>query len=137
MVGWAASEGHLGLGAWVLFLIVFMWTPPHFWALAIVRRSDYERAGVPMLPVVRGERETRRQILIYTLVLVPVTLLLPLLRVTGTVYLAAALILGAGLIDAAWRVWKLDGNRVAWRMYRWSSMYLALLFLAIVIDAVV
>ncbi|HUH97623.1 MAG TPA: heme o synthase [Anaerolineales bacterium] len=136
MVGWAAATGHLSLAAWILFLIIFMWTPPHFWALAIVRAKDYERAGVPMLPVVRGERETRLQILIYTLVLVGTTLLLPLIRATGTIYLVSAIVLGLGLIFAAWRVWRIPGNKVAWTMYRWSSMYLAFIFLALMIDAV-
>lgn len=137
MVGWAAATGHLSLAAWILFLIIFMWTPPHFWALSIVRMKDYERAGIPMLPVVKGERETRAQILIYTLVLVGVTLLLPLIKATGTVYLVSAVVLGLFLIYAAWRVWRIPGNKVAWRMYRWSSMYLAFIFLALVIDAIV
>lgn len=137
MVGWAAATGHLSLAAWVLFLIVFMWTPPHFWALAIVRLRDYERAGVPMLPVVKGEAVARSQILIYTLVLVATTLLLPLLHATGTVYLVSAVILGMLLIVAAWRVWQIPGNKVAWTMYRWSSMYLAFIFLALIIDAVI
>jgi protoheme IX farnesyltransferase len=137
MVGWAAATGHLSLAAWILFLIIFMWTPPHFWALAIVRAKDYERAGVPMMPVVKGERETRLQILIYTFVLVGTTLLLPIIRATGIVYLISAIVLGLMLIFAAWRVWKVPGNKVAWTMYRWSSMYLAFIFLALVIDAVV
>jgi len=137
MVGWAAATGHLNLAAWILFAIVFMWTPPHFWALAIVRMKDYANAGVPMLPVVRGEREARRQILIYTFALVAVTLLLPLFQFTGTIYLVSALVLGGLLITAAWRVWKLPGNKVAWTMYRWSSMYLAFLFLALIVDALV
>lgn len=137
MVGWAAATGHLSLAAWILFLIIFMWTPPHFWALAIVRKNDYERAGVPMLPVVKGERETRWQILIYTFILVGVSLLLPLIKATGTVYLVTAIVLGLLLIYAAWRVWTVPGNKVAWTMYRWTSMYLALIFLALMIDAVV
>ena len=137
MVGWAAATGHLSLAAWILFLIIFMWTPPHFWSLAIVRAKDYERAGVLMLPVVKGERETRLQILIYTFVLVGTTLLLPLIRAAGLVYLISALVLGLCLIYAAWRVWKVPGNKVAWTMYRWSSMYLAFIFLALMIDAVV
>src|SRR5574338_534367 len=87
MVGWAAATGSLNLAALILFAIVFMWTPPHFWALAIVRKSDYEKAGVPMMPVVRGEQETRRQIMIYTVVLVAITLLLPALHLAGTIYL--------------------------------------------------
>ncbi len=137
MVGWAAAAGHLSLAAWVLFLIIFMWTPPHFWALAIVRLRDYERAGVPMLPVVKGERAARSQILIYTIVLVATTMLLPVIHAAGTVYLVSAIVLGALLMLAAWRVWRIPGNKVAWTMYRWSSMYLAFIFLALIIDAVV
>ncbi len=136
MVGWAAATGHLGLAAWILFAIVFMWTPPHFWALALVRMKDYERAGVPMMPVVRGEEETRRQILIYTIELILVTLLLPAFNLAGIVYLVSALVLGGLLLYAAWRVFKVGGNKVAWTMYRWSSMYLAFIFLALMIDAV-
>jgi protoheme IX farnesyltransferase len=114
-----------------------MWTPPHFWALAIVRMKDYERAGVPMMPVVRGEQETRKQILIYTVELIAVTLLLPAFNLAGTVYLASALLLGGALFYAAWKVWKVGGNKAAWTMYRWSSMYLAFIFLAIMIDAAI
>ena len=136
MVGYAAATGHLGWTAWILFAIIFMWTPPHFWALAIVRMKDYERAGVPMLPVVRGELETRKQIFIYTIELIIVTLLLPLLQLAGMVYLISSLILGAALIYAAWAVWKQGGNKVAWRMYKWSSTYLVFIFLAMMIDAV-
>lgn len=135
MVGWAAAAGHLNLGAWVLFLIIFMWTPPHFWALAIVRMKDYEKAGVPMLPVVRGERETRRQILVYTVLLVGTTFLLPVVGAAGLIYAAAAAILGGLLLLAAWRVWRTPGNKVAWMMYRWSSMYLMFIFAALVVDA--
>ncbi|NJC97787.1 MAG: protoheme IX farnesyltransferase [Anaerolineales bacterium] len=136
LVGYAAATGSLDWTAWILFAIIFMWTPPHFWALAIVRMKDYERAGVPMMPVVRGELETRRQILIYTVELVIVTLLLPILNLAGTVYLVSSLVLGAALIYAAWAVWREGGNKVAWRMYKWSSTYLVFIFLAIMIDAV-
>ncbi|MBN2114933.1 MAG: protoheme IX farnesyltransferase [Anaerolineales bacterium] len=136
LVGYAAATGHLDWTALILFAIIFMWTPPHFWALAIVRMRDYERAGVPMLPVVRGEMETRRQIFIYTIELIVVTLLLPILQLAGIVYLVSALVLGAALIYAAWAVWKQGGNKVAWRMYKWSSTYLVFIFLAIMIDAV-
>lgn len=137
MVGWAAATGHLGLAAWILFAIVFMWTPPHFWALAIVRMKDYEKAGVPMMPVVHGEERTRRHILIYTIELIAVTLLLPIFNLAGTVYLVSAIVLGIFLLYAAFRVWKVGGNKVAWTMYRWSSMYLMFIFLALMIDAVV
>ena len=136
LVGYAAATGHLDLTAWILFAIIFMWTPPHFWALAIVRMKDYEKAGVPMMPVVRGELETRKQILVYTIELVIVTLLLPILNLAGTVYLVSSLVLGGALLYAAWAVWKHGGNKLAWRMYKWSSSYLVFIFMAIVIDSV-
>jgi len=136
MVGYAAATGHLDWTAWILFAIIFMWTPPHFWALAIVRMKDYENAGVPMMPVVRGEMETRKQILVYTVELVIVTLLLPILNLAGTFYLISSLVLGGALLYAAWAVWKHGGNKLAWRMYKWSSSYLVFIFLAIMIDAV-
>ncbi len=136
MVGWAAATGNLSLAAWILFAIIFMWTPPHFWALAIVRKNDYARAGVPMLPVVEGEEKTRKQILIYTIELIAVTLLLPMLNLAGTIYLVSAIVLGALLFYAAWRVFREGGNKVAWMMYRWSSMYLAFIFLALMLDSV-
>ncbi|MEI7849928.1 MAG: heme o synthase [Chloroflexota bacterium] len=135
LVGWAAATGRLDVPALILFLIVFMWTPPHFWALAIVRRKDYERAGVPMLPVIRGEAETRKQVWIYTLELVAVTFLLPILKYTGVVYLISAIIFGGILLYFAWRVFKSEGNKSAWTMYRYSSMYLMFLFLALMADA--
>jgi len=135
MVGWAAATGRIDLAAWILFGIVFMWTPPHFWALALVRRRDYERAGVPMLPAVHGERATRDQILIYTIFLVAVSLLLVAFGLAGVLYTVSALALGGLLLLSAYRVWRWGGNRLAWMMYRWSSMYLALLFLAIAADA--
>jgi len=136
LVGYAAATGNLDLTAWILFAIIFMWTPPHFWALAIVRMKDYENAGVPMMPVVRGEIETRRQILVYTVELVIITLLLPILNLAGTVYLVSSLVLGGALLYAAWSVWKYGGNKLAWRMYKWSSSYLVFIFVAIAVDAV-
>jgi heme o synthase len=137
VVGWVAATGSLDIPALFLFAIVFFWTPPHFWALALVRRKDYERAGVPMLPVVRGERATRGQIMIYTLELVGLTLLMPLLNIAGSFFLVSALVLGGALIYAAWQVWRQEGNRVAWRMYRYSSMYLFFLFAALAVDAII
>lgn len=136
LVGWAAVTGALNIPSLFLFAVVFMWTPPHFWALALVRRKDYARAGVPMLPVVRGERETRWQILLYTIELVALTLALPFFGLGGGVYLVGAVVLGAGLLISAWRVWQGSGNKVAWKMYRHSSMYLAFLFLVLMVDAV-
>jgi protoheme IX farnesyltransferase len=137
LVGWAAATGSINIPALFLFAIIFMWTPPHFWALAIVRKKDYSRAGVPMMPVVRGEKETRWQILIYTLELVAVSLLLPVFKFTGAIYLVSALVLGLWLIHTAWQVWRKAGNKIAWKMYRYSSMYLAFIFLALMLDAVV
>ncbi len=137
MVGWAAATGRIDLVSILLFALVFFWTPPHFWALAIVRRQDYARAGVPMLPVVRGEAEARRQIWTYTLELVAVSLLLPLFKLSGTIYMVSAILLGLWLIWGAWRVWKEEGNKVAWQMYRWTSIYLLFLFIAFMVDAMV
>ena len=137
LVGWAAATGRLDIPAMILFLIVFMWTPPHFWALAIVRRKDYERAGVPMLPVIRGESETRKQVLIYTIELVAITFLLPIFKYTGMVYLVSAAVLGGIFLFLAWRVYRIEGNKVAWTLYRYSSMYLMFLFLALMVDALV
>ena len=134
LVGWAAATGSLNVPSLFLFAIVFMWTPPHFWALALVRRKDYARAGVPMLPVIRGEAETQRQIFIYTLELVGLTLVLPLFGLGGAIYLIGAAALGGWLLLAAWKVWKEGGNKLAWKMYRYSSMYLAFLFFVLMID---
>lgn len=137
LVGWAAATGSLNIPSLFLFAIIFFWTPPHFWALALVRRNDYARGGVPMLPVVRGEMETRKQVFVYTLELVGLTLLVPLFNLAGSIYLISALGLGLWLIGVAWRVLKQGGNKIAWTMYRTSSMYLAFLFLAMVIDVLV
>lgn len=137
LVGWAAATGSLNVPALFLFAIIFFWTPPHFWALALVRRSDYARGRVPMLPVVRGEAETRRQIMIYTLQLVGLTLLLPIFNMAGTIYLVSALALGLWLIHTAYRVYRYSGNKPAWKMYRYSSMYLMFLMIAMVVDVLV
>lgn len=134
LIGWAAVTGSLNIPSLFLFAIIFVWTPPHFWALALVRKKDYARAGVPMLPVVRGEKETRWQILIYTIELVILTMLLPLFGLGGSIYLIGAALLGLWLISAAWRLWKNEGNKVAWKMYRYSSMYLAFLFFVLMVD---
>ncbi len=134
LVGWAAATGSLNFPSLLLFAVIFMWTPPHFWALALVRQKDYARAGVPMLPVIRGEKETRWQILIYTVELIVLTLLLPVLGLGGVVYMVGAGVLGAWLLAAAWKVWKQGGNKLAWKMYRYSSMYLAFLFFVLMLD---
>ncbi|MCK4900351.1 MAG: heme o synthase, partial [Anaerolineales bacterium] len=132
---WTAATGQMDVAPWIMFLIIFLWTPPHFWALALVRQKDYARAGVPMLPVVRGEQETRWQIFIYTIELVVLTLILPLFGLGGSVYLIGASLLGVWLLFAAWKVWKQGGNKVAWKMYRYSSMYLLFLFAVLMVDA--
>ncbi len=137
LVGWAAASGSLSIPALFLFAIVFLWTPPHFWALALVRRKDYARAGVPMLPVVRGEKATQLQILIYTLELVGLTLLMPVFNLTGSLFLVSAVVLGGALIFTAWRVYRHGGNKTAWQMYRYSSMYLAFIFFALVLDVLI
>jgi len=134
LVGWAAATGNLNIPSLFLFALVFLWTPPHFWALALVRRKDYARAGVPMLPVVRGEKETRWQIFLYTIELVVLTLFLPVFGLGGSIYMVGAGLLGGWLLLAAWKVWKQGGNKVAWKMYRYSSMYLAFIFLVLMID---
>ncbi len=135
LAGWAAATGSLNLEAVILFVLVFLWTPPHFWALAIVRLKDYARAGVPMMPVVRGEAITRQRIMFYAAFLVVVSLLLPLLGMTGIIYLVGAIVLGGWLLFAAWKVWRGKGNKVAWSLYRISSLYLAFLFVALIADA--
>jgi protoheme IX farnesyltransferase len=137
LVGWSAVTGRVELPALVLFAIIFYWTPPHFWALSLRFKDDYAAAGVPMLPVVRGARETSTQILYYTVLLVAVTLLLYPAGRMGALYLAAAVVLGGAFI---WRALELrrdlDGRR-AIRLFSFSNTYLALLFLAMALDAVV
>lgn len=134
LVGWAAATGSLSLGALVLFAIVFFWTPPHFWALALLIRGDYERANVPMLPVVRGAEETRKQIMIYTVVMIATTLLPLATKTSGAVYLVLALALGGKFLYDAILLMREQTQRAARRLYLYSLLYLALLFLAMVID---
>ncbi len=137
LVGWAATTGGLSFGAWYLFLIVFMWTPPHFWALALVRTKDYAKAGIPMLPVVRGEKVTRLQIFVYTILLVIITIMMFFFGLAGKIYLVFTSLLGLWLIYIAWGVWKKGGNKIAWKMYRYSSMYLAFLFIVMMVDSLI
>jgi heme o synthase len=134
LVGWAAATGDLTIPALFLFLIVFFWTPPHFWALALVIKRDYEAARVPMLPVVRGDDETAKQIVWYSLVLVGVTLLPFAWHTAGVLYLAAALLLGALFLRLAWRLWRETTTARAGALFRYSLLYLALLFVALAID---
>jgi protoheme IX farnesyltransferase len=136
LVGWAAVTGRIELPALVLFAIIFYWTPPHFWALSLRYREDYQAAGVPMLPVVRGPKETSHQILYYTLLLVSVTLLLYPAGRMGIVYLVAAVGLGAAFVWRAVGLWRDVSGRRAIKLFSFSNQYLALLFLAMAIDAV-
>jgi protoheme IX farnesyltransferase len=134
VVGWAAVTGSVGVPALILFAIVTAWTPPHFWALALNYNSDYQRAGVPMLPATAGADETRRQILIYSLGLVAVTLLLPITGSAGPVYLAGALALGGVFLYFAARLWREASGRAASALFRYSIAYLGLLFAAVALD---
>jgi heme o synthase len=138
LVGWAAATGEVSLTAAYLFLIVFFWTPPHFWALALVKQKDYGRVGVPMAPNVWGERETMRQMLLYTLILVPLTLGPVTYGGLGPLYGVSALLLGAWLLRDVVRVMRADSFvQPAWRLYRNSLLYLALLFAAMAVDGLV
>jgi protoheme IX farnesyltransferase len=137
LVGWAAATNTVSLPAIWLFAIVFYWTPPHFWALALLIQKDYEKARVPMLPVVMGERETRRQIFLYSLLLLAVTLVLFAMHVMGYLYLIAALALGGVLVYMATRL-LFDGTKHWARTLFWySNCYLAAIFAAMVIDRVI
>ena len=134
LVGWAASTGRVGLPALCMFLIIFLWTPPHFWALSLVLRKDYERAGVPMLPVVVGERETHRQIILYTLLLLAASCVLVTTQVVGWLYLAAALLFGAIMLALAIMLAREKTLASARRLFWFSNYYLALLFAVMVVD---
>jgi heme o synthase len=134
LVAWAATTGALDPDALYLFAIVFCWTPPHFWALSLLMREEYERAGVPMLPVVRGESETRRQIVVYTALLVAATLLPFAVALFGAIYLGAALALGVAFVWLAIRLRRRADRRSALRLYLYSLAYLALLFAAMAAD---
>ena len=137
VVGWAAVTGEVAVPALILFAIVTVWTPPHFWALSLNYSSDYQRAGVPMLPVVAGPGETKRQILLYSVGLVVVSLLLAVWGDAGLVYLAAAAPLGLGFVYFAFRLFRSASARASTDLFRYSIVYLALLFGAIALDALV
>src|SRR5690348_210711 len=134
LVGWAAGTGHVGVAAWLLFAIVFVWTPPHFWALALLIKDNYANARVPMLPVVRGERETARQIVLYSLLLVAVTLTPWAWGSAGLAYVAAALALGGVFVWLAERLRRDLTPRRAALLFHYSLLYLALLFAALALD---
>jgi protoheme IX farnesyltransferase len=137
LVGWAAVTGSLDWTAFVLFLIIFLWTPPHFWALALRYRNDYARAGVPMMPVVRGEAETLRQIVLYSFLLVASTLVLVPLAPMGAIYLASALALGGIFLWLAIRLWRYSAPRASRALFTYSLAYLALLYASMAVDQLV
>jgi protoheme IX farnesyltransferase len=135
LVGWAAMTGTIDLTAVYLFLIIFYWTPPHFWALALLKQRDYGKAGVPMAPLVWGERETMRQMMWYNVILIALTLLPATFGAFGIIYLISALVLGGILLAGVIRVaMATEWTKPAWQVYKFSLLYLALLFLAMVID---
>jgi protoheme IX farnesyltransferase len=134
VLGWAAVTGQAPIEAWVLFLIIFVWTPPHFWALALYRTDDYARSGLPMLPVTHGAQFTRLHILLYTLLLVATTILPTLIGMSGFVYLIAALGLGGYFLWLSWLLYREYSEPLARRTFRYSINYLALLFAALLVD---
>ena len=135
LVGWAAVTGHLNIEAWLLFAIVFYWTPPHSWALALLVNTDYARAGVPMMPVAHGEDSTRKQIIVYTILLVAVSLTPALVAgMLGMIYLATATVLGAGMLWTMIKLFRVADKVMARRAYKYSTAYLAFLFLAMIVD---
>lgn len=137
MVGWVAVTGALGLPALYMFAIVFFWTPPHFWALSLMIKDDYRRAGIPMLPVVAGVKNTKLYILLYTILLLALTLMFFTTRAVGWVYFGGSLALGIGFIYYAFRLMKREGIEGAKAAYLYSLAYLALLFLVIMVDSLV
>ena len=141
MIGWAAVTGGVDMGSIALFLIIFMWTPPHFWALSLYRQEDYARANIPMLPVVAGEDETRRQILIYSILLMPLSLLPAALGTAGALYVAVTSVLGVLFMIGAIQVWRVREGKpavtAAKRFFGFSILYLFLVFAALIVERVV
>jgi heme o synthase len=134
VLGWCAVTGHVPFDAWLLFLIIFAWTPPHFWSLALYRREEYARAGLPMLPVTHGERYTRLSILTYTTILAAICLMPFASGMSGWIYLLCALFLNAAFVVYAVRLYATYSDRLAQRMFRYSITYLFLIFAALLVD---
>ncbi len=134
VLGWAAMRGEVGPEAMILCLIIFVWTPPHFWALALYRAEDYRRSGLPMLPVTHGAEFTRLHVFLYTLVLFAAALLPFVAGMSGLLYLAAAAVLGAIFIGHGWKLWRDYSDQLARKTFRFSILYLALLFAALLLD---
>jgi protoheme IX farnesyltransferase len=136
LMGWAAGTGHLSFLSWVLFGIIFMWTPPHFWALALVVKDEYKEAGVPMLPVVAGDKRTRFEILVYSLIMIPMTFTPVLLRAGGTTYLIASLFLGVLFMRQVVRLMMFKTDKSAYAVFGYSIVYLLALFIFLIIGSV-
>jgi len=134
VLGWAAIRGDVGHEAMIMCLIIFLWTPPHFWALALYRAEDYRKSGLPMLPVTHGAEFTRLHVFLYTLVLFAGTLLPFVSGMSGVLYLIAALALNAGFVGYAWKLWRQYSDRLARKTFRYSIIYLSLLFAALLVD---
>jgi protoheme IX farnesyltransferase len=134
LLGWAAMTGEVGAEALILTLIIFLWTPPHFWALALYRAEDYRRSGLPMLPITHGPEFTRLQVFLYTIVLFAATLLPFVQGMSGWLYLAAAIVLGAGFMGYGWKLWRNYSDALARRTFRFSIWHLSLLFAALLLD---
>ena len=133
-LGWAAVTGAVSAEAWVLVLIIFAWTPPHFWALALYRREEYAKSGLPMLPVTHGEEYTRLQILLYTIILFVVTVMPFAMRMSGFIYLGSALLLNAVFMAYAIGLYRQYSDTLARSMFKFSILYLTLLFAALLVD---
>ncbi len=134
VLGWAAVTGDVPFQALLLFLIIFAWTPPHFWALALYRKQEYAKAGVPMLPVTHGDKFTRLHVLFYTVILIAVTLLPYATRMSGLIYVAAAIVLGGVFLYYAIRIYRDYSDRLAQTTFRYSILYLTLMFAALLVD---
>lgn len=134
VLGWAAIRGEVGPEALILCLIIFLWTPPHFWALALYRAEDYRKSGLPMLPVTHGNEFTRLHVLLYTLVLFAGTMLPFISGMSGVIYLAAAVLLGAAFTWHAWKLWRQYSDALARKTFRFSIIHLSLLFAALLVD---
>jgi heme o synthase len=133
-LGWAAVANDLPMQAWILVLIIFVWTPPHFWALALYRRDDYAKSGLPMLPITHGMKLTQFHILLYTIALFATTMLPYAVKMSGLVYLASAIVLGAIFLGYAWRIYRNYSDQLARKTFTYSIIYLSLLFAALLAD---
>ena len=133
-LGWAAIANTVPAEAWLLVLIIFIWTPPHFWALALYRSNDYARAGLPMLPVTHGQQFTRLHILLYSIALVATTVMPYILGMSGWLYLVSALVLGVMFVRYAWQLYKVYSDALSRKLFRFSILYLSLLFAALLVD---